>query len=60
MEHIKQAFFVCGSSSRFNIREELSYYGFKGSSLFDVNDDNIRNVEAFEGVLHKLEVQGRG
>ena len=48
----------CGSSSGLNNREYISYYGYKGARLRDVNDDNIWDVGAFIGVGQKAEVQG--
>ena len=41
-----------------NKREDISYYGYKGSQLHDVNDENIWYVGAFGGVRHTAEVQG--
>ena len=40
--------------------EDLSYYGYKGYRLRDVNDENIWDVGAFGGVGHTVEVQGGG
>ena len=60
MEHKKQGGWGCGIGSSFNKREELSYYGDKGSQLSDVNDDDIWEVLSFGGVGHTSEVQGGG
>ena len=58
MTHAKQGGWGCGCGSRFNNREEISYYGCKGAQLRDVNDDNIWDVGPSEGVGHTSEVQG--
>ena len=60
LAHVKQGGWGCGLSSRFNKREDISYYGYKGALLRDVNDENIWDVGAFGEVRHTLEVKGRG
>ena len=58
MTHAKKGGWGCGCGSRFNNREEISYYGCKGARLRDVNDDNIWDIGPSEGVGHTSEVQG--
>ena len=44
----------------FNNREQLLYYVYKESRLYDFNDDNLWDVGAFGGVVNTEEVQERG
>ena len=58
MTHAKQIGWGCWCGSRFNNREDISYYGCKGARLSDVNYDNIWDVGPYEGVGHTPEVEG--
>ena len=60
LAHSKKLGWGYGRSSSFNNREELSYYGYKGARLCDVNDDNIWDVGTIGGVGHTEKVKGSG